>query len=193
MFDGYRNTLIDIVHNAPGKLLKKLKVNMPFDRFGYMYSVSNFHSFIGIFKNLANYFTFNSTQRNESEDWLGHFNVNTGQDDISKLGITRTWNYQRASPDFESPCNNIRGSSGELFPPWQTKDQSIAIFNGDLCRYIDLYFDKELKINGINAYKYVSTDRSLDNGTKFSENICFGNGLNLPSGVSDISGCRYGV
>lgn len=124
---------------------------------------------------------------------MGHFNVGTGKDDISQLGVTKTWNYRKASPLFDAPCNMIQGSSGELFPPGQTKDKPVTMFNGDLCRHVDLYFDKEVQINGITAYKYVSTQRSLDNGTVNNDNSCFSNGKKFPSGVSDISGCRWGV
>lgn len=103
----------------------------------------------------------------------------------------RTWNYKNASGYFDSPCDTIRGSSGELFAPSLSKSQSIAMFNGDLCRHIDLYYETEMEINGITTYKYVSNERSLENGTIYSENKCFGNGKNYPSGVSDASGCRW--
>lgn len=37
LFEGYRDQLIDLVRFGSDKL--KLKIQMPFDRFGYLYSV----------------------------------------------------------------------------------------------------------------------------------------------------------
>lgn len=123
----------------------------------------------------------------------GHFNINTGQDDIQKLGTTETWNYQNATRHYGSPCNSVHGSGGEYYPPGQTKDQPLTFFNGELCRYLDLYFDEEQEIGGLKAYKYAANERSVDNGTKYSEYKCFSEGDTLPSGVMNVSSCRYGA
>lgn len=87
------------------------------------------------------------------------------------------------------------GSGGELFPPGQTKDKPIAIFSGELCRYLDLYFTEEVDINGLTVNKYSATERSLDNGEKYDEYECFSHGeeTDIPSGVMNISACRYGA
>lgn len=85
------------------------------------------------------------------------------------------------------------GSGGELFPPDQTKDKPISIFSGDLCRPLDLYFTDEQYINGLTVYKYSSTERTLDNGQKYSENQCFTSNDDILSGVMNISACRYGA
>lgn len=122
---------------------------------------------------------------------MGHYNINTGQDDITKLGETREWNYQNITPYFKTPCNDVHGSGGELYPPQLTTDRLIKIFHGELCRYLDLYFDKEYKVNGVESYRYVANTQSVDNGTIFSENVCFLNDANLPAGLMNISGCRY--
>lgn len=123
----------------------------------------------------------------------GHFNIKTGNDDISELGKTKTWNYKAETPYFPSPCNEVRGSAGEFYPPGQTKDQPLTFFNGELCRYLDLYFIEEQEINGLKAYKYAATEQSVDNGTKFNEYSCFSYGESLPSGVMNVSACRYGA
>lgn len=119
--------------------------------------------------------------------------MNTGQDDISKLGKTRTWNYANSTPFYPSPCNDVHGSGGEFYPPEQTKNQPVAVFNGELCRYLDLHYEKEVSFNDVKAYKFVGDERSVDNGTKFSDNICFSNSHNYPSGIMNISACRFGA
>lgn len=124
---------------------------------------------------------------------MGHYNINTGQDDISKLGITRAWNYQTSTPHYSTPCNEVHGSGGEFFPPFQTKDRSISIYSGELCRYMNLYFSEETEINGLNLLKFSGTERSVDNGTKYTESACFSNGDSLPFGLMNVSACRYGA
>lgn len=132
-------------------------------------------------------------QRNESEDLAGHFNIHTGQGDISELGKSKTWNYQTETPYYDSPCNEVRGSGGEFYPPGQTKDHPLTFFNGELCRYLDLYYTSEQVINGLKVYKYAATERSVDNGTKYGEYACFSPHESLPSGVMNVSACRYGA
>lgn len=137
--------------------------------------------------------TFFDKQRNESDELAGHFNIDTGKDDISELGKTRTWNYQKETPYFPSPCNAVKGSGGEFYSPGQTKDRPLTFFNGELCRYLDLYFMEEQQINGLKVNKYAATARSVDNGTKYEEYSCFSYGESLPSGVMNVSACRYGA
>lgn len=124
----------------------------------------------------------------------GHFNIHTGADDISQVGQIRTWNYDTETKYYDSPCNEVRGSGGEFYPPGQTKDQPITFFNGELCRYLDLYFDEEKEIGGLNVYKYASTERTVDNGTEYNEYACFASTEEeLPSGLMNVSACRFGA
>lgn len=59
--------------------------------------------------------------------------MNTGGDDISKLGIIRAWNYNEKIPIWQGQCADINGTSGELwYPP--NDDKSVRIFSPDLCR-----------------------------------------------------------
>lgn len=104
-----------------------------------------------------------------------------------------TWNYASETPYYNTPCNDVRGSGGEFYPPGQTKDRPLTFFNGELCRYMDLYFDEEKEIGGLNVYKYASTERTVDNGTEYSEYECFlTQNEELPSGLMNVSACRFG-
>lgn len=114
--------------------------------------------------------------------------MHTGQDDILQLGKTHTWNYKTSTGYYKDECNEVRGSGGEFYPPGQTKDDPVTLFNGELCRYLDLYFIEEQTINGLNVNKYAATERSVDNGTKYSDYSCFAGEENLPSGVMNVSG-----
>lgn len=136
---------------------------------------------------------FFKLQRNESEDLAGHFNIDTGKNGIFELGKSRRWNFQKETPYYPSPCNEVKGSGGEFYPPGQTQDKPISFFNGEICRYLDLYFTEEEEINGLKVNKYAATAQSVDNGTTHSEYSCFSYGDSLPSGVMNVSACRYGA
>lgn len=81
---------------------------------------------------------------------------------------------------------------GELFHPDIMPD-AINLFVGDLCRTIPYDFEEEVEIHGITGYKFSAGDRAVDNGTNYPENLCFngGNEDHFPSGVMNISACRY--
>lgn len=64
-----------------------------------------------------------------------------------------------------------------------------------MCRSIPFDYEKEVEVHGVTGYRYKSGLRAVDNGTKFPENSCFyenGDGSKVPSGVMNISSCRYG-
>lgn len=119
--------------------------------------------------------------------------MHTGQGNIMELGKAKTFNYKKETGFYDKNCDQVRGSAGEFFPPGQTKDKPLTFFNGELCRYLDLYYTEELDINGLKVNKYASTERSVDNGTKYPEYKCFSRGESLPSGVMNVSACRYGA
>lgn len=110
-----------------------------------------------------------------------------------ELGVVKTFNYQTETGFYGKNCDEVRGSAGEFYPPGQTKDNPLTFFNGELCRYLDLYYTDEQIVNGLTAYKYSGTERSVDNGTKYSEYSCFSKGERLASGLMNVSACRYGA
>ena len=65
--------------------------------------------------------------------------METGEDDISQLGILRKWHYKDTTKFFKSPCNVIEGSAGEFWPPNRAKDK-ITLFSIDLCRLVEKYY-----------------------------------------------------
>lgn len=59
--------------------------------------------------------------------------MDTGNSNISNLGVLRNWNYKDTIKYFKTPCNIIEGSAGEFWPPYQTEDE-INLFSPDMCR-----------------------------------------------------------
>lgn len=119
--------------------------------------------------------------------------MKTGVDDIMELGVAKTFNYKTETGFYDKNCDQVRGSAGEFYPPGQTKDKPLTFYNGELCRYLDLYYTDELNVNGLTTYKYSATERSVDNGTKYGEYSCFLKDEHLASGLMNVSACRYGA
>jgi len=72
--------------------------------------------------------------RNDSFDPDGVYNMETGEEDVSKLGILRSWNYKNHSDFFEDDCGQVKGTVGDLFPPGQKKGTPLHMFVADICR-----------------------------------------------------------
>lgn len=119
--------------------------------------------------------------------------MNTGAIDISKIGEVEQWNYNTRTNFFPGNCGKINGSAGEFYPPNQTKDKPVHFYSSDMCRSIAFDFEKEVEIHGIPGYKYSGGTKTVDNGTEFPENQCFSEGQVVPSGVMNVSSCRYGT
>lgn len=123
---------------------------------------------------------------------MGHFNMHTGEDDISQIGSMRNWNFAPKTDYFPDECGIVKGSAGEFYPPIKQKAAPISLFMPDMCRSVSLDFVEEKSIHGITGYKFSGGEKTVDNGTTYSENKCFSTGESVPSGVMNVSACRYG-
>lgn len=124
---------------------------------------------------------------------MGHFNMHTGEGDISQIGTMKNWNYSPKIEYFTEECATLKGSAGEFYPPIKHKKAPISLFTADMCRSVSLDFVEEKTVHGITGYKYRGGDRTVDNGTIYPENKCFSSGESVPSGVMNVSACRYGA
>ncbi|KAK9686067.1 CD36 family [Popillia japonica] len=164
-FEGYEDKLL--------QLLVKLNIsnfNIPESKFGWFYG------------------------RNNSEVYDGNFTMYTGVDNIDLLGIINKWNSVSWTGDYTSYCGVVNGTSGELWPPVKKYDK-VAIFSPDLCSTIWLSHQTNYseEIVGMTGKKYIGTDFLFDNGTKYPEQKCFVNDKSFPSGVRDVSACKFGA
>lgn len=72
--------------------------------------------------------------RNDSLDPEGVYNMETGEEDVSKLGIVRSLNYKNHSDFFEDDCGEVKGTAGDLFPPGLKKSTPLQMFIAEICR-----------------------------------------------------------
>lgn len=152
------------------------------------------------------------SQRNGSYLRDGLFNMATGEDDISQIGVLHNWNYKDHTDFYEGSCNAVVGSSGEFWPPKRTKQDVVGLFSPDLCRsvpqlavgsprltsvvcyrFVNFYYENEVEMLGMKAYKYKSGRQLVDNGTLDEANSCFCGGDCVRSGVLNVSSCRLGA
>lgn len=113
--------------------------------------------------------------------------------DISQFGAVKRWNKKPRIDHYPDECGELGGSGGEFYPPQQTKEEPVVIFNPEICRGIRLDYSNEVEVQGIKGYKYSGGDQTFDNGTKYPEQKCFNLGDVVPAGVTNISSCRFGT
>ncbi|CAK9830378.1 Protein peste [Anthophora retusa] len=136
LFAGYEDTLINL-----GRMASMGEEMPPFNKFGWFY------------------------MRNGSTMFEGHFNMDTGTEDINNFGILRKWNYKDTTKFFKSPCNVVEGSAGEFWPPYRQKDE-IVLFSGDLCRPLTYDYAQTTYHMGVEGYQYVLSEKTLGNNTR---------------------------
>uniref|UniRef100_A0A6P7FA51 Protein peste-like isoform X1 n=2 Tax=Diabrotica virgifera virgifera TaxID=50390 RepID=A0A6P7FA51_DIAVI len=163
LFDGYEDPLL-----AMATKMSFLPKSAVMDKFGWFYG------------------------RNGSSDFEGVFNMDTGTGG-GQLGELRSWKYAEHTGYYPDHCGEFKqASAGDFFPRSLTKQSVVKMFSSDLCRYMDLEYEKEVVIHGIIGYKYAAGQKFLDNGTNIPENKCFCDGDCMPSGALNVSNCRHG-
>ncbi|XP_022239051.1 scavenger receptor class B member 1-like isoform X4 [Limulus polyphemus] len=127
--------------------------------------------------------------KNNTDD--GEFTVFTGKGDLNKFGIIEKWNGTHSLKYWTGSCNTIAGSNGELGPPLAKEQKTVTVFQTDFCRSWKLNYKKEVNIRGMKCHRFSAKKSVLANGTDNPENSCFTTRRHLPSGVMDLSPCRY--
>ncbi|XP_063923232.1 protein croquemort-like isoform X2 [Zophobas morio] len=163
LFDGYEDPILD--------LLKKLhlkNMDIPFTKFGWF------------------------ANRNGSITYDGTYNMYDGSDDVRKLGKFTAWNYEEKSSYYPGHCGQVGGTSGELWYPVKD-DKTIQVFSADVCSTLTLERNGTFEMLGVQSHKFVATEQVFDNGTLHPEMACFSPGEVVPSGVRNISECKFGA
>lgn len=167
LFDGFDEELLTFIKTNVPS------VNIPFSTFGWF------------------------VERNESETFDGFFTMNTGTDDINKLGYLTHWNGERRTPHYRGKCGEVRGTTGELWPPLNGKFD-VSVFASDTCGAVTLKYDSKYSVKGVEGFKWVGDERVFDNGVNFPDRACWcGNHEDscpdLIPGTLNVSSCKYGA
>lgn len=178
MFDGIREGLLTWLNEEKENLppeYEELGDLIPFDKFAWFY------------------------ERNGSATYDGRFEMLTGKNDINELGLLKTWNGKTEVGGLRGECAKIKGTTGELWPPFDTKNPGDAtLFITDFCRTLTLKHDGKFNKHGLKGFKWIGDDRVFDNGVKYEEAACWCGAQNithcpdLRPGVYNASRCSFG-
>lgn len=64
----------------------------------------------------------------------GIINMNTGEDDLTKMGSIYYYNYANQTQNFEADCGHVTGSLGDVFGAIPSREKRMDIFIARLCR-----------------------------------------------------------
>lgn len=123
------------------------------------------------------------------------YTVFTGKNKIEEFGYVDKWNGIDNISLWEEPCNKIKGTTGEMWPPFrENRYEKLTMFLPDLCRSITLRYLSDQEVKGIGAYRYWLDNTAFDNGFYNAEHKCYcTNNVCLPSGGHDASTCQQGA
>lgn len=169
LFDGYDDPILKTL-----KTLNLPQFKVPFHKFGWF------------------------VERNNTPTYDGRFEIRTGVDDITKVGMMTLWNYSNKTKFYRDGCSQVNGSSGELWPVDMEPKSPITLFISDLCHSITLDYEQEHTRFGVTGSRWIGSERVFDNGEKYPENACYCTGRqsscpDLLPGVQNISDCRFGA
>lgn len=126
LFDGYSDAFLDIINKLP------VANKPPFKKFGWF------------------------VDRNESWSYDGHFEMFSGQADISRMGTLTQWNYVTKTKYYHDECSKISGTSGELWPMAMNATGDLSFYVTDLCRPLTLSYQQQHTRFGVTGSRWVS-------------------------------------
>ena len=125
----------------------------------------------------------------------------TGKTDVYKLGQVLEWEH-KSKLDFwrkGSECNTIKGSDGSSFSPDLSRNDTIHIFNRELCRSLPLVYQEDITsaVDGceLSGYRFVPPENVFAPPSENPDNACFcllDDGCkDLPKGLFNMSACFF--
>ncbi|KAK4317176.1 hypothetical protein Pmani_011727 [Petrolisthes manimaculis] len=133
-------------------------------------------------------------KRNQSLTYDGLWNMFTGEDTLDHVGTVDLWNQRNETDYFETPCNRVNGSAGEMWPPNQQKD-AIYFYSSDLCMTMKLFYEKEIRDpNDLPGYRYQGTNHSFSYDGVLDGDECYCvDETCAPVGTLNAESCRMGA
>ncbi|CAL4124192.1 unnamed protein product [Meganyctiphanes norvegica] len=124
------------------------------------------------------------------------YTMHTGKGEPNLMNQILAWNG-KDELDFwgkNGDCNKIHGTDASGFAPGVTKEDTLHIFNGQLCRSIPLTYKETIKSSGIKAYRFVPPANTFAYGPRNPQNQCFCSvGGCPPRGILDMKPCYWGA
>ncbi len=133
--------------------------------------------------------------RNGSTDGVYQVYSGAKSEDSDKFGIIKSWNGLPSLPYWESDeCNRLTGTDGSIFPPFIEKEDTITIFNTDLCRLLHLKFTEEVEVKEVKGFRFSPPKEELQGSANNPANQCYcKTGTDCLDGIIDVGVCRNGA
>lgn len=135
--------------------------------------------------------------RNGSTD--GEYEIYTGAktgDDI-RFGQIKAWKNSTSLNYWgDSDCDTLSGTDGSIFRPFLEEDDSITIFNTDLCRLLQLTFKEKVTVKELKGYRFTPPKEVLEGAANNPNNKCYCKKADISEcqdGVIDLGVCRNGA
>ncbi|XP_050678268.1 lysosome membrane protein 2 isoform X1 [Leptidea sinapis] len=116
----------------------------------------------------------------------------SGGSDITKYGIIQRYNHRDRLPHWlTDQCNSIAGSDGSIFPPHITRNDTLHIYDKDLCRLLPLRYLKDVEsAAGVEGFRFTPPE---DVFASDEHNKCFcpAGPPCSPNGLFNVSLCQY--
>ncbi|XP_008286233.1 platelet glycoprotein 4 [Stegastes partitus] len=128
----------------------------------------------------------------------GTFNVFTGKDDISKVGIIDRWKGEKKLSFWnDTYCDMLNGTDASFFPPFLDKKKPIYFFSSDICRSVSASYEETVNLKGIDVYRYSLLPSTLASPVDNPDNHCFCRSQEVTknctvAGVLDLGSCQDG-
>ncbi|KAI8433338.1 hypothetical protein MSG28_015383 [Choristoneura fumiferana] len=116
----------------------------------------------------------------------------TGATDMARYGIFERYNARDRLPHWTTDqCNSIAGSDGSIFPPHITRNDTLRVYDKDLCRLLPLEYLRDVEsAAGVQGYRFTPP---VDVFADDDHNRCFcpAGPPCAPSGLFNVSLCQY--
>nr|XP_046234421.1 platelet glycoprotein 4 [Scatophagus argus] len=125
----------------------------------------------------------------------GSYTVNSGKEDISKVGKIEKWKGERTLPFWNNTyCDMLNGTDASSFRPFVDKSKDLYFFSSDICRSVSAGFEESLDLKGIEVYRYTLQPNILAAPSVNPDNQCYCTDPVVTknctmAGVLDISTC----
>ncbi len=119
--------------------------------------------------------------------------VHTGAKDIQNVEQWKSWKGEdNLDLWLTKYANMLNGTDGRQFAPRVKKNGKIYIFVVQLCRSLYITYERELKDQDIDVYRFAIPQELFLNGSVNADNAAFYPNGFLPTGILDPRKCKGG-
>ncbi|XP_028038249.1 scavenger receptor class B member 1 isoform X1 [Bombyx mandarina] len=116
----------------------------------------------------------------------------TGATDMTRYGIVDRYNMRDRLPHWTTDqCNSVAGSDGSIFPPHITANDTLRVYDKDLCRLLPLrYLETVESSAGVEGYRFTPPEDVFAND-EHNKCFCPAGPPCAPDGLFNVSLCQY--